>query len=100
MLVYFLNVPTHMAIFRQQFDDSKAKDLDEQALAKLSTGSGGAVTYLIHPAMDYCRDNPDFNLDFMRRTLMVSIASIFDQLPSNRQYGFNKNENFEMNIVY
>jgi len=89
MLLYFLNEPQHMAHFKKVFDDSKAKKMGDKAIAKLSSSSGAPIAYLIHPAIDFCRNNPEFNLDYMRRTLMININWIFEHLPNNKQYSYD-----------
>ena len=89
-LLIFLNHPQHVAYFKEQFDDSNFEKEEDLARVVLSSNSGDPVAYLLHPALDYCRDNPEFNMDYMKRTLMININWIFEHLPRDKKYSFNK----------
>lgn len=78
MLLWFINEPKIVDIFKKTFV------IDIAGFIKID-GSGKELP--LHSAFDFCRANPQFNLKYLKKVLMVEINWIFENLP----YKYQKN---------
>lgn len=79
MLLWFINEPQNVANFKKTFVVDIAGFIKKD-------GTGKELP--LHSAFDYCRGNREFNLEYLKKVLMVEINWIFENLPKRYQYSY------------
>lgn len=79
MLLWFINEPNSANNFKRTFV------IDIAGFIK-KDGSGKELP--LRAAFDFCRSNSVFNIEYMKKVLMVEINWIFENVPEQYQYSY------------
>ena len=79
MLLWFINEPQNVTNFKNTFVVDIAGFIKKD-------GSGKELP--LHSAFDYCKGNPKYNLEYLKKVLMGEINWIFENLPNQDQYSY------------
>lgn len=95
MLLWFINEPNSANNFKRTFFVDIAGFIKKD-------GSGKVLS--LHEAFDFCRGNPVFNIEYMRKVLMVEINWIFENLPYEYRQSYRasykgKDKNIKKNFL-